>query len=126
MFTGDAVNGLINCYKELLDLVKRKKITAKSLCTIDLLQLIAVSMHEGENEHRCHAECPGHVSEGRQSGSLMGWVAQGEAGSSTPAPSPLTSCLLCLPIDNSPARGWLSQQAFPSLLEVSHSDGEHL
>lgn len=46
-FTRDAFNGLINRYKKMLDLVKgkKKKITAKSLCTVDLLQLISVSVH---------------------------------------------------------------------------------
>lgn len=44
MFVGDALNGLINCYKGL-DLVKRK-IAAKRLCTIDLSPLIVISMHK--------------------------------------------------------------------------------
>lgn len=68
MFTGDAFNGLINCYKELLDLVKRKKITVKSLCTMNLSQLMGISLREGDNGTGCRAG----VSREGGPGSLLG------------------------------------------------------
>lgn len=88
MFTGDAFNGLINCYKELLDLVERKK--KKNRCQKSLhnepLALMVVSMSEGENEPGLPLGAPGVSREGA-AGSLMG--SSGEAVPVLPALSQL-------------------------------------
>lgn len=89
MFTGDAFNGLINCYKELLDLVNRKKITVKSVCTMNLSQLMGISLCEGENEH-------GLLRRG-VSGGRAGMAAGQPQGSRAVLPARSHRCLPCCP-----------------------------
>lgn len=104
MFTGDAFNGLINCYKEFLDLVKRKKIPVKSLCTMNLLQLMVISMCEGENEQ-----------------GLPRWVPRGCLGREAAGIGDEQQCLCSQPTPR--AACWAAHPQLPIPAEQSHGDG---
>lgn len=110
VFTGDALNGLINCYKGLLDLVKRK-IAAKSLCTIDLSQLIVISTHKRWKWHCLlrimHKVClREHWGQGRKI--LHGsWVKQRQAAGAM-------GRILSSPMQL--ANGWQSSRSAAQLL----------
>lgn len=124
-FTRDAFNGLINRYKKMLDLVKRKK--KKNHCQKSLHSgLLAVnsciSALRWKWTRAAMLKALAMSRTGRQSGLLLGWAAQREAGSGACFCIPLTQLPDVLPLGDFPAWGlvkrmWLKWASVPITTE---------